>query len=80
MIKSFEVAVEHSTLRKLLERSMCHELLEPTHEPAYGWFEMVCPKISADDLIESLGLTLLLENEQPCDIDRSLEVAFERSM
>ena len=59
---------------------MCHELLEHTHEPAIGWFEMVCPKISADDLIESLGLTLLLGYGQPCDVDKSLEVALERSM
>ena len=58
---------------------MCHELLEPAHEPALGWFGMVClKKILADDLITSL-LTLLLGYEQPC-IDKSLEVVLERPM
>ena len=59
---------------------MCHELRESANESALGLFEMVCPKIPADDLIESLGLPLLHGYEQSCDIDKRLEVAVEHSM
>ena len=60
---------------------MRHERLEPAHEPMLNWFKMICPKrISADDLIESLGLPLLLRYDVPCDFDKSLEVAVEHSM
>ena len=55
---------------------MCRELLELALEPALNRFKMVCPEISVDDLLESL-LALILEYEQPCDVDKSLEVSVE---
>ena len=56
---------------------MCHVLLDPANETALGWFEIVCPKIPADDFIESLRLPLLHGYEQSCDIDKRFEVAVE---